>query len=105
MYLNSFDINLAKLGSASTISTVQKPWKREQIASGDEICKLINLQSLFQARPGIRQVPEGSGEQGKVEKTGCKIICGAPTTLAGRGLMMNDSADGHQQGRSAYQVL
>ena len=39
-------------------------------------------------RPGFRQVPEGSGEQGKVEKTGCKIICGAPTTLAVEGLMM-----------------
>ena len=33
-------------------------------------------------RPGDRQVPEGSGEQGKMEKTGCKIICGAPTILA-----------------------
>ena len=33
-------------------------------------------------RPVVRQVPEGSGEQGKREKTGCKIICGAPTTLA-----------------------
>ena len=39
-------------------------------------------------RPGVRQVPEGSGEQGKIEKTGCKIICGAPTTLAVKGLMM-----------------
>ena len=39
-------------------------------------------------RPGIRQVPEGSGEQGKIEKTCCKIICGAPTTLAVMGLMM-----------------
>ena len=39
-------------------------------------------------RPGVRQVPEGSGEQGKKEKTGCKIICGAPTTLAVKGLMM-----------------
>ena len=39
-------------------------------------------------RPGLRQVPEGSGEQGKMEKTGCKIICGAPTTLAVKGLMM-----------------
>ena len=29
-----------------------------------------------------------SGEQGKIEKTGCKIICGAPTTLAVKGLMM-----------------
>ena len=33
-------------------------------------------------RLGVRQVPEGSGEQGKMEETGCKIICGAPTTLA-----------------------
>ena len=39
-------------------------------------------------RPGVRKVPEGSGEQGKMEKTGCKIICGAPTTLAVKGLMM-----------------
>ena len=26
-------------------------------------------------RPGVRQVPEGSGEQGKMEETGCEIIC------------------------------
>ena len=39
-------------------------------------------------RPGVRQVPEGSGEQGKTEKTGCQIICGAPTTLVVKGLMM-----------------
>ena len=39
-------------------------------------------------RPGVRQVPEGSGEQGKMEKTGCKINCSAPTTLAVKGLMM-----------------
>ena len=38
--------------------------------------------------PGVRQVPEGGGEQGKLEKTGCKIICGASTTLAVKGLMM-----------------
>ena len=42
----------------------------------------------FLDRPGVRQVSEGSGEQGKMEKTGCKIICGAPTTLAVKGLMM-----------------
>ena len=34
-------------------------------------------------RPGVRQVPEGSEEQGKMEETGREIICGAPTTLAG----------------------
>ena len=33
-------------------------------------------------RPGVRQVPEGSGEQGRMKKTGCKIIRGALTTLA-----------------------
>ena len=39
-------------------------------------------------RPGVRQVPDGSGEQGKMEETGCKIICGAQTTFAVKGLMM-----------------
>ena len=39
-------------------------------------------------RPGVQQVPEGSVEQGKMEKTGCKIVCGALTTLAVKGLMM-----------------
>ena len=39
-------------------------------------------------RPGNRQVPEGSGEQGKMVKTGCKMNCGAPTILAVKGLMM-----------------
>ena len=33
-------------------------------------------------RPRVRQVPGGSGEQGKMEETGCEIICGAPTILA-----------------------
>ena len=39
-------------------------------------------------RPGVQQVPEGSGEQGKIEKISCKIVCGAPTTLRVKGLMM-----------------
>ena len=33
-------------------------------------------------RPGYRQVPEGSEEQGKMEEIGCEIIFGATTTLA-----------------------
>ena len=36
-------------------------------------------------RPGVRQGPEGSGEQGKMEKIGCDSICGTPTTLAVKG--------------------
>ena len=39
-------------------------------------------------RTGVRQVPEGSGEQGKMEETGCEVIYGAPTTLMVKGLMM-----------------
>ena len=36
-------------------------------------------------RPGVRQVQESSREHGKIEETGCEIICGAPTTLAIKG--------------------
>ena len=36
-------------------------------------------------RPGVQQVPDGSGEQGKMENTGCKIICGAPKILVVKG--------------------
>ena len=36
-------------------------------------------------RPGLRQVPECSGEQGETEETGCENICGAPTALAVKG--------------------
>ena len=39
-------------------------------------------------RTGVRHVPEGSEEQGKIEETGYEIVCGAPTTLAVKGWMM-----------------
>ena len=48
----------------------------------------VGRQHQGMVRPGVRQVEEGGEEQGKMEKTGCKIICGAPTTLAVEGLMM-----------------
>ena len=48
----------------------------------------VGRQHQGRDRPGVRQVPEGSGEEGKMERTGCKIICGAPMTLALKGLMM-----------------
>ena len=47
----------------------------------------VGRQHQGKDRPGVRQVPEGSGEQGKIEKTGCEIICGAPTTFAVKELM------------------
>ena len=39
-------------------------------------------------RPGVRQVPEGSGEQGQMKETGCEIACGAPKTLKIKERMM-----------------
>ena len=38
-------------------------------------------------RPEVCRVPEGSGEQGKMEEAGCEIICDALTTLAVKGEM------------------
>ena len=43
---------------------------------------VVGRQHQEMDRPGVRKVPEGSGEQGKMEETGCEIICGAQTTLA-----------------------
>ena len=48
----------------------------------------VGRQNQGMDRPGVCQVPDGSGQQGKMEETGCKIICGAPTTLAVKGQMM-----------------
>ena len=38
-------------------------------------------------RPEVRQVAEGSGEEGKMEETGREIICGGPATLVIKGEM------------------
>ena len=45
----------------------------------------VGRQHLKMNRPGARQFPGGSGEQGKMEETGCEIICGAPATLTVKG--------------------
>ena len=41
-------------------------------------------------RSGIRQVPEGSGEQGQMEETGCEVIPSGQTTLAVKGYVRSD---------------
>ena len=49
-------------------------------------------------RPGVHQVPEGSGEQEKMEETDCEITSDAQVTLAVKGLMMmmmNDCTYGY----------
>ena len=45
--------------------------------------KEVGRQRQGMDRPGVRQVPEGSGEQGKMEETGCEV--GVPTTSAVKG--------------------
>ena len=47
--------------------------------------KEVGRQHQGMDRPWVCQVPEGSGEQGKMEETGCEIIFGAPMTLAVKG--------------------
>ena len=57
-------------------------------------------------RPGVRQVPEGSGEQWKMEETGCKIICGASTIpVVKRMMMMMTTKMGTTWGRPVLGVL
>ena len=50
-------------------------------------CSLFKGHSSHGDRPGVCQVPEGIGEQEKMEENGCEIICGAHTTLAVKGQM------------------
>ena len=60
------------------------PWGQKTRQTEEE----VGRQHQGMDRRGVRQVPEGSGEQGKMEETGCEIICGASTTLVVKGLMM-----------------
>ena len=59
------------------------PVRPTTVRPGRDYC--LSMDSALQAGPG---------GQGQMEKTSCKIICGAPTTLAVKGLMimMMDSA-------------
>ena len=59
--------------------------------------KEVGRQRQGMDRPGVCQVPEGSGEQGKMGETGCEIICGAPTTLAVKGWMRDDESTSTRQ--------
>ena len=68
---------MCKFSTRKTTSTRQRQTEEE-----------VGREHQGMDRPGVRQVPEGSGEQGKMEETGCEIICGAPTTLMVEGYMM-----------------
>ena len=55
--------------------------KRRKLQWYGNVSKEVGRQHQGMDRPGVRKVPDGSGEQAKMEETGCEIICGAPTTL------------------------
>ena len=42
--------------------------------------KEVGRQHQGTDRPGVHQITGGSGEQRKMEETGCEVICDAPTT-------------------------
>ena len=57
----------------------ERGWKTRQTEEE------VGRQHQGMDRPGVRQVPVGSGEQGKMEETGCEIIRGAPVTFVVKG--------------------
>ena len=67
-----------------------KPFFKAQCKGEEDKADREEMGRLHQGmdRPGVCQVTEGSGEQGKMEETGCETICGAPTTLAVKGLSL-----------------
>ena len=54
----------------------KKTWQTEEV---------MGRQHQGMGRPGVRQVPESSGEKRTMQETGCEVICGAPMTLAAKG--------------------
>ena len=75
-------------GHVSRSSGLAKTILQGTVKGGRRQGREVGRQHQGMDRPGVREVPEGSGEQGKMEETSCEIICGTPTTLAVKGLMM-----------------
>ena len=59
-------------------------WKGE-FKKARQTEKEVGRQHQGMDSPGVRQVPKGSGEHGKMEESGCEIVGDAPTTLAVKG--------------------
>ena len=68
-------------GLAKTILQGTVKGRKKTILTEEE----VGGQHQEMDRPGVRQVPEGSVEQRKMEESGCEIICGAPATLSMKG--------------------
>ena len=63
-------------------------WHSERENKARQTQEEVERQHQGMDRPGVLEVPKGGGEQGKMEETGCEIICGAPMTLTVKGQMM-----------------
>ena len=48
--------------------------------------KKVKRQHQGMDGPGVHQVPEGSGEQRKVEETGCEVVLWCPNDPHGSGI-------------------
>ena len=64
--------------SPPTLFTLERGKKTSRTGRGEKTTSRTG-------QAGVHQVPEGSGEEGKMEETGCEIICGALMTLTVEG--------------------
>ena len=74
-------------GHVSHSSGLAKTILQDTVKGGEKTRQTeeeVGRQHQGMDRPGVHQVQEGSGEQGKMDKTGCEVTCGAPTTLAAK---------------------
>ena len=69
--------------SSGLAQTILQDSEREKKTRQTE--EAVGRQHQGMDSPGGHQIPEGSGEQGKLEESGCEIICAAPVTLAVKG--------------------
>ena len=70
-------------GHVSSLSGLAKTISQGTVKGGrrqGRLKKKVGRQHREMDWPGVRKVPEGSGEQRKMEETGCEVTCGAPTT-------------------------
>ena len=75
--------SILSIGSVSLVLLLRFPVQSWTVAAFPCFTEEeVGRQHQRMDRPGICQVQEGSGEQEKLEETGCEIVCGAPATLA-----------------------
>ena len=72
-------------GDVSHFSDLAKAIYQGTMKGGRQTEEEEGRQHQEMYRLGVLQVPEGSGELGNIEETGCEIICGVPTTLVVKG--------------------